>query len=108
VTEQLQAIHPLLPQLLVMLTTWGTMYGVRRWLPGIWSRCVAWGPTGKALSHAWQALPSAVAGAVAGAAIGGGDVVQAAHGALAGLLAPALHHAAKAAPGLPYRGALGK
>ncbi len=91
---------------------WFVQYLVRRYLPNLWERFANLGPFGSVdagpvlmlARKAWQALPSAVAGAVVLAAMTGGDVHAAALGAIKGALAPLLHEVLKWSP-LPYQGA---
>ena len=105
--EALAAYHPALPWLIISAATFAGAWAIRRWLPALWGVLFAWVPVdvSERTAHALQAFGVAAPGAVLGAVASGLDPVQALLGLLAGLLAPVVHHVAKAAP-IPYRGAL--
>ena len=105
--ETLAAYHPALPWLCITAATFSGAWGVRRYAPGLWLVLFAWVPSdvSERTTHALQAFGVAAPGAVLAAMASGLDPVQALLGLLAGILAPVVHHVAKAAPG-PYRGAL--
>lgn len=105
--EALAAYHPALPWLLITAATFAGAWAIRRWLPSLWGVLFAWVPAdvSERTAHALQAFGVAAPGAVLGAVASGLDPVHALLGLLAGLLAPVVHHALKAAP-VPYRGAL--
>lgn len=101
---ELAAVHPALPSLVLMLTVWLSLWGVRRWAPRAWAIVAKWGPEGSTASHLIQALPALVLGAAVAALGSGGDVIQAVSDAMVAAIAPLWHHLLKALPG-PYRGA---
>lgn len=114
----LASLDPRLPGAacgLVVLAVFSLMYWVRRRFPKIWERCADLAPFLRgdvdpvlaALRKAWQAVPSAVAGAVMTALLSGGNLRAAELGAVLGLLAPVLHELAKWCPWLSYRGEVG-
>lgn len=103
----LETVHPAFPWALLTFAVWGAVYGTRRWAPTAWAFLEGYGPKGNPAANVFQALPSVMAGALAGVFLTGGDYHQAWKGAAAGALAPLVHHALKALP-VPYRGAAGR
>jgi hypothetical protein len=109
----LDSVHPSLFLLTIAFALWGAQWAVRRWLPSVWEFAANLPWIDKlslgeqltrfdlAMRKAWQAVPSAVLGAVLMALATRGDLVDAGIGAAFGLLAPALHELLKALPG-PY------
>ena len=103
---ELEQFHPLAPWVAVTLGIWLAVYAARRWFPRLWLPLTRWPDASTPASTIFQALPSVGLGAAwAAFTTPGGDVSDAALGALAGALAPLLHHAIKLAPG-PYQGPL--
>lgn len=102
----LETVHPAAPWAFLTLAVWLSVYVVRRYLPDAWAALEKFGPVQAPASTVFQALPSVMAGALAGVALTGGDYREAWKGAAAGALAPLVHHVLKALP-VPYRGAKG-
>jgi hypothetical protein len=84
---------------------WLVPYVLRRWFPGVWRRIAAIGPAGGTAAHVFQSLPSVLFGALANAALTGGDPMRDGLVAAAPLVAPLVHHILKASP-IPYTGAV--
>lgn len=103
----LESIHPATPWAVLTIAVWAAVYGTRRWAPTVWARLEGFGPQGNPAANVFQALPSVMAGALAGVFLTGGDYHQAWKGAAAGALAPLVHHVLKALP-VPYQGANGR
>jgi hypothetical protein len=116
----LTALHPLLPWGLLTLAIWLSAYVFRKLVPKLWELPAALAlresafqrfpdlrPALSFLWSVWQGLPSVLLGALVGAWQLGSDPGAAWKGAIAGALAPALHHVLKALPFIPYRGELG-
>lgn len=94
--EALASLNPAAPWLALTLACFLGTWVMRRWAPVPWAIIAKWGPEGSTIEHVTQAIPS-VAFAAFVAALGTGlDPWMAAAGALAGLFAPLLNHAAKA------------
>lgn len=112
----LATIDPALPRALLVALVFAAVYLIRKLFPRTWeffARAVPVpvidpAPLLLVLSKAWQALPGALLGAVASALATGGDVRAAVKGAVFGALAAVAHEFAKAAPWLPYTGAIGR
>lgn len=104
----LETVHPAAPWAVLTTAVWLAVYVVRRYLPDVWTRLETLGPANAPASTVFQALPSVLAGALAGVALTGGDYREAWKGAAAGALAPLVHHVLKALPVVPYRGAKGE
>jgi hypothetical protein len=116
----LTALHPLAPWGLLTLAIWLSAYVIRKLVPKLWELPAALAlreaaflrfpdlrPALSFLWSVWQGLPSVLLGALVGAWQLGTDPAAAWKGAIAGALAPALHHLLKALPFIPYRGELG-
>lgn len=105
----LDGFNPALWPCVVVATLWVVQWAVRRWMPGVWEKAAnlpfrdELTAFDKRMRKAWQAIPSAVGGAVLFGLAGGGDIVDAAIGAVFALLAPILHETLKRLP-IPYRG----
>jgi hypothetical protein len=84
---------------------WLVPYVLRRWFPGAWRRIAAIGPADGTAAHVFQSLPSVLAGALMTALTSGGDPWRDTWMAGLAVVAPLLHHAAKASP-IPYTGAV--
>jgi hypothetical protein len=91
------AIHPAAPWLLVAVIPFGINWTVRTWAPEVWQTIAELGPVGRAASKAWQAIPSAIIGAIIVSLGTGADLKLAAVGALWALVAPVSHEILKAA-----------
>lgn len=106
VAAWLVALHPSAPWVLLTVAIWASAALCRRYAPAAWSWMASVGPESGHLSDVWQALPSVLSGALAGAALTGGDYAGLWKGALAGTLSPLLHWLLKKSP-IPYTGKLG-
>lgn len=98
---------PLLPLALLTVAIWLTVYAVRRWLPRVWLRLELCIPTGTKtpVANLLLALPSVAFGAALAASLSGEVSPGVAFcGAIAGTMAPVLHHLLKAIPWVPYGG----
>lgn len=112
----LTAIDPALPRALLVALVFVSVYLIRKFCPRAWELFASVVPVPVIdpapllllLSKSWQALPGALLGAAAAALASGADVKHAVKGALFGALAALVHELAKAAPWLPYTGAVGK
>lgn len=91
---------------------WAIMWGVRKWLPGVWETIAdrPFGPKPEptTLRKIWQAIPSMVVGAVLSAFTAGVPVSAAlgialADGVMSLIGAPLIHHLGKWLP-IPYEG----
>ena len=98
---------PLLPLAVLTVAIWLAVYSVRRWAPRVWralERCVPAG-TSTPVANLLMALPSVAFGAALAASMSGEvSPVVAFYGAIAGTMAPVLHHLLKALPWVPYGG----
>ena len=111
----IDGFSPLAFPVVLAFALWSAQWAVRRFAPKAWEFMADLIIADKlkagevvtrfdlAFRKAWQAIPSAVVGAVALSVMGGGSFRDAALGAVYGLLAPALHEVLKALPG-PYGG----
>lgn len=102
----LESVHPGLPGVAMALAAWCFVYVLRTWTPGLWLWFEGLGPKAAGFSNAFQALPSALFGAVFGALGAGDDPTIAALGVLYATCAPALHHGLKILPFVKYTGAV--
>jgi hypothetical protein len=114
VIQYLADIDPNLPAALLALWCFGAIYLVRKRWPTAWERFADLvplrsdsGPLLAGLRKVWQTAPSVALGVAVPAILTGGNVGLAVKGALVALAAPLLHELAKAAPFVPYRGAIG-
>lgn len=105
VRGELEAVHWMAPWVVLALGTFGFVYAIRRWLPGLWEPLSRWPAPSSPVSHALQALPSAIIGATWASGTTDQSVEMAVYGAVAGLFAPLIHHALRALP-VSYQGAL--
>lgn len=103
--DLLFTLDPSAPYLALALGLFLAVWAVRRFLPSLWLPLTLVGAPGSPLSHILQTLPSVIFGAVFAAYSTGDGVHEAVRGAVAGALAPTIHHILKLAPG-PYQGAL--
>lgn len=105
----LDGFNPALWPCVVVAALWVAQWAVRRWAPGVWEKMAdlpfrnELTEFDKRMRKVWQAIPSAVMGAVLFGLAGGGDIVDAAVGAVFALLAPIFHELLKKLP-IPYRG----
>ena len=107
IREALTGIHPVAPLIALLVAIWIPQWAVRRWFPGAWElladlpfiKLNKLGPWLKHARKAWQAMPSAVAGAAMLAMTSGGDMVAAGWGAALGLGVPVWHELLKKLPG---------
>ena len=105
--EGLASIHPAAPLVALLIAIWIPQWAARRWFPGTWElladlpfiKFAKLGPWLKRARKAWQAMPSAMAGAGMVALTTGGDASAAAVGALMGLGVPVWHEFLKKMPG---------
>jgi hypothetical protein len=112
----LSAVDPALPRALLVALVFASVYLIRKFFPRAWELFASAVPVPVIdpapllllLSKSWQALPGALLGAAASALTSGADVKHAVKGALFGALAALVHEFAKAAPWLPYTGAVGR
>jgi len=105
--QAMVGVHPVLPWLVFTLAIWAPQWAIRTWRPGIWEKMASLpfiklanlGPALKLARKAWQAIPSAAAGAILFALMNGGDIETAWIGAVGGLIAPVWHETLKKLPG---------
>lgn len=112
----LTAIDPALPRALLVGLVFLAVYLLRKLFPRTWEffagvvpvSVIDPAPLLLVLSKTWQAFPAALIGAAATALATGGDMRAAVKGLVFGALAAVAHEFAKAAPWLPYTGAVGR
>ena len=112
----LGSVDPALPRALLVGLVFLTVYVVRKLFPRTWEffagaipvSVIDPAPLLLVLSKTWQAFPGALLGAVAASLATGGDMRASVKGLVFGALAAVAHEFAKAAPWLPYTGAVGR
>lgn len=93
--DHLNAISPAAPYALLTLAVFLSIYCMRRFAPRVWLKL----EDKLGDNRIAQSLPAVLTGATVSAIVSGGDVGQSWKGALAGAVAPLLHHALKSYDG---------
>lgn len=92
-------LHPTAPWALLTVGIWLAVYIVRRFWPWAWESMAAWGPDKHRASQVFQALPAVLVGVIWTTYATGGNLAEAWKGAVAGAVAPLVHHFLKWVPG---------